>query len=125
MLIIFYDGQCPLCAKEMQALKKQDANQQIQLEDLHQSDFQKRFPEVNQMRAMQILHGKLDNQWLYGLDVTYHAWRIVGKGWMVAFLRWPLLKPIADKCYLFFARHRQRISRLLMKKGCDNGSCTR
>lgn len=124
MLTIFYDGACPLCAQEMDALKRYDSSNAIQLEDIHQDDFTERFPEVDPGAAMQILHGELEGQPLYGLDVTYHAWRLVGKEWRVAFLRWWWIKPFADRAYLFFAKHRQQISRLFVRRSrCDNNSC--
>lgn len=124
MLTIFFDGSCPLCAKEMAALKRYDSRGMIQLEDIHQSDFSERFPEVDPNTAMQILHGQLDGKAFYGLDVTYHAWRLVGKKWRVAFLRWWWFKPFADKAYLFFAKHRQQISRLFVRRSrCDSDTC--
>ncbi|KHT62031.1 hypothetical protein RJ45_19995 [Photobacterium gaetbulicola] len=124
MLIVFYDGSCPLCAREMAALKRYDADSAILLEDIHQPGFIERFPDINPQAAMQILHGELDGQPLYGLDVTYHAWRLVGKKWRVAFLRWWWVKPVADRAYLFFAKHRQQISSLFVRRSrCNNNSC--
>lgn len=124
MLVIFYDGQCPLCSREMNALKDFDTKEKLQLEDLHQESFGERFPEIDFKQAMTVLHGKLDGRKIYGLDVTYHAWCLVGKSWRVKFLRWPLIKPVADKLYILFAKHRQKMSRLIVRKnGCENDAC--
>ncbi|MGM0526061.1 MAG: thiol-disulfide oxidoreductase DCC family protein [Pseudomonadota bacterium] len=113
-LIIFYDGGCPLCIKEMRHLKKLDAGQKIQFENINEGDFNERFPEVNIENANAYLHGRLSNgQMVYGLDVTHAAWSQVGKGWLIAPLRWPVIRWLADKAYLFFAKHRNRISKLL------------
>ncbi|RUO77682.1 thiol-disulfide oxidoreductase DCC family protein [Idiomarina seosinensis] len=113
-LIIFYDGGCPLCIKEMRHLKKLDAGQKIQFENINEDDFNRRFPEVNIEKANAYLHGRLDSgEMVYGLDVTHAAWSQVGKGWCIAPLRWPVIGWFADKAYLFFARHRNRISKLL------------
>lgn len=124
MLTIFYDGNCPLCATEMQALRRYDQHNRIQLEDIHQTDFGQRFPDIDKNKATNILHGKLNGVTLLGLDVTCHAWRLVGKKPWIALLRFPIIKPFADMGYLFFAKHRTRISSILMgKKSCKNGQC--
>lgn len=124
MLTIFYDGNCPLCSTEMQALARYDQHNRIQLEDIQQSGFEQKFPDIDKIKATNILHGELNGVPLLGLDVTCHAWRLVGKKPWIALLRFPIIKPIADLAYLFFAKHRIRISKVLMgKKSCENGQC--
>lgn len=111
MLTIFYDGQCPLCSAEMSQLKRYDHQHQLCLEDLHQHDFAERYPHIDPIAANKVLHGQLsDGQLVTGLDVTCLAWKTVGKhAWLQA-LRWPLVRPLSDAAYRFFAQHRQTIS---------------
>jgi len=120
-LTIFYDGGCPLCAAEMRHLSRRDSASKIAYEDIYAADFSARFPQIDQQAADRILHGQLaDGQLIFGLDVTYQAWVLVGKRKWVAILRWPIIKPIADLTYLFFAKHRNRISKLLTGQSrCD------
>ncbi|MDE0841605.1 MAG: DUF393 domain-containing protein [Porticoccaceae bacterium] len=114
-LTIFFDGSCPLCATEMTHLRRCDLTGAIAFEDIYADDFSHRFPDIDRQNADRILHGQLaSGELVFGLDVTYRAWSLVGKRHWVAVLRWPLVRPVADAVYLFFARHRQRISRLLM-----------
>ncbi|MFT5720820.1 MAG: putative DCC family thiol-disulfide oxidoreductase YuxK [Motiliproteus sp.] len=113
-LTIFYDGGCPLCVSEMRHLCRHDREQRIVLEDIHAEGFAERFPYINPVRADQMLHGQLANgEMIYALEVTYTAWTLVGKHHWVRVLRWPLVKQVSHWLYLFFARHRARISRLL------------
>ena len=42
-LTIFYDGQCPLCIKEMEYLKRCDKNNLIGLVDIHQNKLMEKF----------------------------------------------------------------------------------
>lgn len=113
-LIVFYDGGCPLCQHEMIQLRRRDPAQRIQIEDILADDFPQRFPHIDPVQADRILHGQLPNgELIYGLDVTHKAWSLVGRGWMTAPLRWPLVRWVADKVYLWFARHRNTISRVL------------
>ncbi len=109
-LTLFYDGQCPLCAKEMAALKKHDHHNVIQIVDIYSDEFVD-YPNIDKSAANTILHALDHNgRLLLGLDATYQAWRLVGKGWIYAPLRWPLIKSFTDRCYLLFARNRYRVS---------------
>lgn len=125
-LRIFYDGLCPLCLREMQHLQRLDRTQRLDLQDINAADFAERFPHIDPVQADRILHGELtDGRLLYGLDVTVLAWRLVGRGRWVSFLRWPLIRPVADRVYLFFARHRHRISGWFGRPStCVDGRCT-
>ena len=114
-LTIFYDGRCALCAKEIKSLKELDRNNRITFADIFAHDFAKNYASVNVEEANRVLHGMKDTgELIYGLDVTVLAWTLVGKGKWVAPLRWPIVKQIADVAYIFFARNREQISRLIM-----------
>lgn len=120
LLTVFYDGTCPLCAKEMAALSKKDSNKKIKTVDIF-SDEMVDYPEIDIAKANTILHAiDQDRKLLLGLDGVHRAWSIVGKGWLYAPLRWQFIKPIADKLYLVFAAHRYRFSFLLTGRSrCD------
>jgi len=129
MLTIFYDGNCPLCATEMKQLKIQDKNSLINLVDIQQKDFATHYPKVKYQAAMKILHGDYNGQLLLGLEVTHRAWTIVGKGFWVAPLNWPIFKTISHWVYLGLAKYRHQISALLVKlfnistTNCASGTC--
>jgi predicted DCC family thiol-disulfide oxidoreductase YuxK len=124
-MIIFYDGNCPLCNTEMQSLKKADNEQKIVLEDINKADFNRRFPHISKDKAMKILHAQTQTgELIYGLDVTYQAWKKVGKHRWLIILRLPVIKFFADQSYLFFAKYRQPISRFLMPNtACTSNQC--
>lgn len=125
-LTIFYDGTCPLCTKEMHALKQRDVKQAIKIVDIYSDDFSD-YPQIDAQKANTILHALNDNnELILGLDVTHRAWQLVGRGWLYAPLRWPLLKPIADWLYLRFANNRYRVSYWLTGSSrCNSGQCSR
>lgn len=125
-MIIFYDGNCPLCNTEMQHLRRADASNKIALEDLNAEDFSQRFPHIDINKAMNILHAQTSTgEMVYGLDVTYLAWRTVGKYPWLKIIRLPIIRFFADHAYTFFAKYRHPISRFLMPNAqCSNGQCT-
>ena len=123
-MIIFYDGHCPLCRAEMRHLRKHDDDNIIQYEDIQQDDFSQRYPDLNWDDLNNRIHVKLpDGTFLEGLDATHAAWKKVGKGWLYAPLRWPVVRHVADKAYLAFAKHRYKISYWLtgQKRGPECG----
>ncbi len=113
-LTLFFDSCCPLCVSEMEMLAELDHKKNLNFEDIHAADFELRYPTVDPIEADKILHGLFeDGSMIFGLDVTYHAWRIVGRKPWLALLRWPIVRWFADHCYRFFAKNRYSISWLL------------
>ncbi|EEO12867.1 cell division inhibitor [Vibrio cholerae TMA 21] len=100
-LVIFFDGQCPLCCNEMRALKTADHQAQILLVDVHDTGTMSCYPSIDKQRALSILHGiDQQGQLLYGLDVTVLAWRLVNRHRWLFITRLPILKRISDRMYL-------------------------
>ncbi len=120
-LTVFYDSFCPLCMAEMRQLKKRNDKQKLSFVDINDESFSKHYPRLDKAELNARIHGITDEGTVItGLDVTYHAWRLVGKGWLYAPLRWRFVKPLADWCYVKFAKHRYKISFLLTGKAqCD------
>ena len=79
-----------------------------------------KYTHINSVEAMRILHAETgDGKLLLGLDANVAAWRQVnGKPWL-AILRWPLIRPLADLAYLFFARNRYAISGIFTGTSCN------
>lgn len=114
---IFYDGFCPLCQMEMRKLAKLDRAKRLIFEDIHQWDFCQRYPQLEWRHLNARIHAlRDDGKMVTGLDATHLAWQQVGKGWIYAPLRWPVVRWFADGLYLFFAKHRMRISFLFTGK---------
>ena len=128
-LTLYYDGHCPLCVREMTHLRNADIRGRLELVDIQQDGFAERYPHIDPVAASTVLHADTAaGELLLGLDVTYRAWSLVGKGYWIAPLRWPLIRWFADKAYLWFARNRYKVSGWLTgqercdrcgPKGCD------
>lgn len=116
-LTIFYDGQCPLCLAEMRQLQASDHAGRLRFVNLSACDFSQRYPHIDPLKANRVLHGQLDSgELLTGLDVTHRAWSMVGRHRWIAILRWPLIRQLADRVYLLFARYRHTISYVVTRK---------
>ncbi|WP_339339732.1 DUF393 domain-containing protein [uncultured Oceanicoccus sp.] len=102
--ILYYDGQCPLCSAEMQKLKKH-SNGQLQLQDIHLLQEESDLP--NKQDLLTVLHLKnSDGEFLTGLDANIAAWQYTRFGFLLTWLRWPLIGSVADLVYNFWAKRR-------------------
>lgn len=128
-LTLFYDGQCPICLIEIRHLQKYNQAGRLRLEDIRAADFSDRYPHIPVTAADQLLHAQwADGDLEYGLDASCQAWHVVGKGHWFAFLRWPLIRPLADAGYRLFARHRHWLARRLFPRSAcrySESSCAR
>ena len=120
-LTILYDGHCPLCLVEMTKLKSLDTKQNLAFVDIHQANFSQVYPDLDWHTLNASIHGiKESGDIISGLDALHLAWGLVGKGWVYAPLRWPIIRWFADRLYMLFARHRYAISYLLTgQKRCQ------
>lgn len=56
-----------------------------------------------------------------GMQVFRDAYSLVGWGWLWAPTGWPILKPIFDRFYVWFAKNRLRLTG--RKDECADGRC--
>jgi predicted DCC family thiol-disulfide oxidoreductase YuxK len=120
-LTLFYDSFCPLCMTEMRHLKKRDKAGNLTFVDINDEHFGEAYPQFNYDDLNARIHGLTpEGNVITGLDVTYHAWRLVGHGWLYAPLRWPIIRIVADWVYVKFAKHRYTVSFWLTgKRRCE------
>ncbi len=120
-LTLFFDGQCPLCEKEISHLKKRNYNDVIAFVDINAAEFSQTYPDMDWDALNERIHAIDESGEVYiGLDATHKAWSLVGFPWLYASLRWPIIRFFADKAYLLFARNRYKISYWLTgKERCD------
>ena len=115
-LILFYDGSCPLCVKEIVLLEKYDKHKEIQFEDITLDNFSERFTHIDSTKADAIIHGQLPNgEVITGMDVTFLAWEIVNRNKWLRLFKLPLIRTVTDWSYLIFAKHRKKITKSLCK----------
>jgi predicted DCC family thiol-disulfide oxidoreductase YuxK len=115
-LTIFYDASCPLCASEMQKLKKLDRESRLELVDCSAPDFDDTvLAGVGITRAdlMARIHARdAHGRWLVALDAIEAAYRAVGLERAADLWGSPHLRPLLDPLYRWVASRRQALSRL-------------
>lgn len=120
-LTMLYDGACPICRREVAFLARRDRAARLRFVDFAAPGFDPQawgqsqgfanFPDAATLDAR--IHGvTASHEIVVGLDVFRLAWRAVGLGPLAAITGWPLLRPLAERAYLAFARNRHGLARL-------------
>ena len=102
---LYYDGQCPLCRREMDRLRgiKSDA---LELTDIHGIEG---LDQTQRHQLLKTLHlQSSDGNYLTGLEANVAAWQHTSYGWLFRWMLWPIIRPIADVAYRYWAEWRYR-----------------
>lgn len=103
---LYYDGHCSLCSAEMARLGKL-CDGRLELRDIHDLEPDPALPD--RATLLRNLHLRTaDGRLLTGLDANVAAWQHTRLGPLWRWLRWPLIRPIADAAYRLWAERRYR-----------------
>ena len=107
-VVVFYDGDCPLCMREVAMLERLDRGRgQLGLIDIAAPDFDARSYGLDQDTLMGEIHAFTpDGRLVRGMEVFRRAYGAVGLGWVLGFTRWPGVSQVADAAYRWFAKRR-------------------
>lgn len=124
---ILFDAECPLCAREGWLLERLDRGRgRIELEDISAPDFDPGRYGVTLALLEARLHGVLpDGRLIDGVEVLARAYEAVGLGWLAAPARWPGVRWLLDRAYLWFARNRLRLTGRAARASASSRDCAR
>ncbi len=103
---LLYDGECPLCLREVNFLRKRDAGQgRVTFVDIADDDYT---PEahggVDFETAMGRIHAVLpDGTIIKNVEVFRRVYEILGMGWIYAATKLPVIGWIVDTLYEIWA----------------------
>ncbi|GAB6139597.1 DUF393 domain-containing protein [Methylosoma difficile] len=122
---LFYDGQCPICRKEVAFLSRCNKHGRLVLQDIHSAGFNAEDYGKKTAELMAEIHGLLpDGRIIKGMPVFRAAYRAVGLGWLMAPTGWPVINLIFDGLYVLFAKYRLSLGVLFGRTNCPDGVCS-
>lgn len=110
---LLYDGECPLCMREVNFLQKKDAGRgKVAFVDIAANDYN---PEENAgidfETAMGRIHGILpDGTVIKNVEVFRRVYEALGMGWVYAITKLPVLGGLANFIYGIWADLRLRLT---------------
>ena len=110
---LLYDGECPLCLREVNFLTKKDAGRGIiKFIDIAALDYNPRDNAgIDFATAMGRIHGILaDGTIIKNVEVFRRVYEELGMGWIYAITKVPLLGAIANWLYRIWADWRLKLT---------------
>lgn len=120
---ILIDGDCPLCRGEARLLRRLDRGRgRLAMLDIASPSFDPIAIGRTHEEVMGAIHGvTADGAVVTGMEVFRRAYAAVGLGWLVAPTGWPLIRPVVDRLYRWFAANRLRLTG--RGGACESGRC--
>ncbi|MBE9076790.1 DUF393 domain-containing protein [Romeria aff. gracilis LEGE 07310] len=130
---LLYDGNCPLCLREVNFLQKKDAGRGIvHFVDIADPDYDPaQHGDVDFETAMGRIHAVLpDGSVVKNVEVFRRVYSALGMGWVYAATQWPIVGPIVDKIYDFWADRRLAMTGrpdletiVAQRQSCESDRC--
>lgn len=116
---VFYDGDCPLCSKEMNWLRLLDKRGRIHFTNIADQDFSASNVGVTMDDLVASIHGRLpDGRIVKGVEVFRRLYAAVGFAPLVLLTRLPGISHLLDIAYRWFAKNRLRLTGRCSSRGC-------
>ncbi len=120
LIEIFFDGACPLCAREIAVVRALDRRKRIRFTDIAQEGFDARSVGTTQAALMDRIQARLpDGTWIEGVEVFRRMYAAIGLGVVVPLTRLPGISHVLELGYERFAKNRLRWT-----GRCADGVCS-
>ena len=120
---LLYDGECPICRREIDWLKRRNRRMLLTFEDIADPQFDPGRYGLTRQQVNRSLHGILANGTVVrGMAAVRRAYCAVGLGWLTAPTAIPGIRWAADRLYAALARHRFALGRIA-DRGCTHAAC--
>lgn len=113
-LTLLYDGNCPICQRQVAWIERRAHRQRIRCVDIRANGFS----ATAWGRTCEELLGRMFAQdgggkWFAGMDAVRAMLALLGYRRLVWLSHLPILRPLLDRGYLAVARHRFALGRWL------------
>jgi predicted DCC family thiol-disulfide oxidoreductase YuxK len=121
-LTVFFDGACPICAREIALMKRLDARRQLVFCDFSRPDYDAASINISPAELGRVIHARwADGSVITGVDVFRAMWEAIGLGLLVKMSRLSLIEPLILRAYAWFARNRLWLTG--RSTPCQRGAC--
>lgn len=119
---VFFDGECPLCVREIDMLRRKDHANRIIFTDIAAPSFDAAAVGLDYATLMRRIHARLPGgELIEGVEVFRRLYEAIGFGGLVALTRLPVVSQGLDLAYELFAKNRLRLTGRCVKG--DDGAC--
>ena len=110
-LTVFFDGECPICSREIDLMKMFNRKDHLQFIDFANSSYHATDQGLNQCDLGKVIHARWsDGTIITGVDVFREMWEAIGLGILARFSRRPMIHKMLVGAYAWFAKNRLRLT---------------
>ena len=125
-LTVFFDGECPLCKREVDFLQSRNKKKFLEFVDINSFDSNLELNYgITYKQAMERIHAlKNDGSFIKDVEVFQEAYQLIGLGWIYAPTKLPIIDNLIELIYKLWAKNRLKItSRPSLEKLCAERGC--
>jgi predicted DCC family thiol-disulfide oxidoreductase YuxK len=119
---VFYDGDCPLCMREVRMLMRRDRSHRIKFTNIAAPGFDANAiqPGLAYAALMKRIHARLPSgELIEGIEVFRRLYDAIGFGPLVKMSRAPGISQLLDVAYNAFAKNRLRLTGRCETDACE------
>lgn len=121
-LTVFFDGACPICAREIALMKRLDRRRQLEFCDFSNQEYDAASSGFAAADLGTVILARwADGSVITGVEVFRAMWEAVGLGVLARLSRLSLVEPLVLRAYAWFARNRLQLTDRL--NPCPGGAC--
>lgn len=110
-LTVFFDGACPICAREIALMKRLDRRRHLTFCDFSRPEYDAGSTGFAPSELGRVIHARwADGSVITGVEVFRAMWEAVGLGLLAKLSRLSVVEPLVLKAYAWFARNRLRLT---------------
>ena len=117
--LVYFDGDCPLCVREIKMLRWLDRKGRITFVDIAAPDFDAESTGLTMDELMASIRGRnARGELVEGVEVFRLLYGAVGLWWLMPLTRIPGISHGLDALYAFFAKNRLRLTGRCTPESC-------
>ena len=110
-MTVYFDGECPICRREIDLMKMFNRKDHLQFIDFSTSLYRSADHGLNQCDLGRVIHARWsDGTLITGVEVFREMWEAIGLGFLARFSRLSGINKLLVKAYAWFAKNRLRLT---------------
>jgi len=111
-LTVYFDGECPICRREIDLMKIFNRRERLQFIDFSTSSYRPTDHGLNQCDLGRVIHARWsDGSLISGVEVFREMWEAIGLAFLARFTRLSIINNLLIKAYAWFAKNRLWLTR--------------
>jgi predicted DCC family thiol-disulfide oxidoreductase YuxK len=104
-LTVYFDGECPICRREIELMEIFNRRERLQFIDFSTSFYRPTDHGLNQCDLGRVIHARWsDGTLISGVEVFRGMWEAIGLAFLARFTRLSIINNLLIKAYAWFAK---------------------